>query len=341
MSVYSNTDMFFFRYIFVIMDMETKEKYFMSDYGYGMANGKIILMGEHSVVYGQPAIALPFNQASITSKIYFTDGPITIDCIYHQGLLEEAPDELYGIRQLINICLIYLRQPHKNIHIKIESNLPAQRGLGSSAAVSIAIVRSLFDAFKIELTQQRLSHFVDIAEQIHHTNPSGIDAETISLGQAVYFQKESGKSVIPLRMDAVIVVADTGKQGLTKEAVTEVKELWARNPNVVNPIMERLGQLTNEVKTFLENNEVIRLGLAMTEAHQLLNQIHVSDEKLESLVSVALKNGALGAKLTGGGKGGCMIALTENIEKAHLIADALRQEGAVSTWFYDLREIIE
>lgn len=123
--------------------------------------------------------------------------------------------------------------------------------------------------------------------------------------------------------------------------MNEVKQLWEENPTIINPIMERLGQLTNDVKTFLENNEVIRLGLAMTEAHQLLKQIHVSDEKLESLVKVALDNGALGAKLTGGGKGGCMIALTENIDRAHIIADALRQDGAVSTWFYDLREIIE
>ncbi|WP_246777876.1 mevalonate kinase [Acholeplasma oculi] len=321
------------------MSIESERTY-MTDFGQGAASGKIILMGEHSVVYGKPAIALPFNQAQITSKIYKTDKEITIDCIYHQGELNTAPDNLYGIKQLINIVLIYLKQPFFGIHIKIESNLPSQRGLGSSAAVSIAVVRSLFDAFQVNLTQETLNHFVEIAEQIHHVNPSGLDATTIAFGKAVFYQKDIGKSVIPLRMDAILVVADTGVKGLTKEAVSDVKKLWKSNPNIINPIMDRLEELTNNVKVFLENNEVVRLGLAMTEAHQLLRSIDVSDDKLEELVDVALKSGALGAKLTGGGKGGCMIALATNMEQAILIADSLKQSGAAHTWFYDLKEII-
>lgn len=312
----------------------------MDDLGLGVASGKIILIGEHSVVYGKPAIALPFNQAQISSKVYKTQAPITIDCVYYNGELANAPDTLFGIKQLIQIVLTYLGKPSRNIHIKIESNLPSQRGLGSSAAVSIAVVRSLFDAFNVSLSQEQLKHFVDIAEQIHHLNPSGLDSTTIASGKAVFYQKDLGKSVIELRMDAVIIVADTGVKGLTKEAVSEVRKLWVDNPTVVNPIMDRLEQLTNEAKIYLENNEVIRLGLAMTEAHQLLRSINVSDEKLEKLVEVALLNGALGAKLTGGGKGGCMIVLAKNTEQAILISDALKQVGAESTWFYDLKEII-
>src|SRR5690606_40682160 len=108
----------------------------------------------------------------------------------------------------------------------------------------------------------------------------------------------------------------------------------------VNPILDRLEELTKNVKNFLENNEVIRLGLAMTEAHQLLKLMNVSDEKLEKFVDLSLKNGALGAKLTGGGRGGCMIALVKNIDDAIKLSDLLRNNGAVSTWFYDLKEII-
>lgn len=312
----------------------------MIDFGHGVASGKIILMGEHSVVYGKPAIALPFKQAQISSKVFKIDDKITIDSIYHIGLLDDAPDTLYGIKQLIYIVLIYLKQPFYGIHIKIESSLPAQRGLGSSAAVSIAIVRSLFDAFKAELSQERLNYFVDVAEQIHHVNPSGIDATTIAFGQAVFYQKDIGQTLIPLKMDAVLVVADTGKKGLTRQAVQEVKELWNENPTVISPIMDRLEALTNEVKIYLENNEVIRLGLAMTEAHQLLRSIKVSDDQLETLVKVSIKHGALGAKLTGGGKGGCMIALAKNEDQAIRIADALKNAGAENTWFYDLKEIV-
>ncbi len=312
----------------------------MIDFGHGVASGKIILMGEHSVVYGKPAIALPFKQAQISSKVFKTNDKITIDSIYHNGFLDDAPDTLYGIKQLIYIVLVYLKQPFFGIHIKIESSLPAQRGLGSSAAVSIAVVRSLFDAYKVELSQDRLNYFVDVAEQNHHVNPSGLDATTIAFGQAVYYQKDIGKSLIPLKVDAVIVVADTGKKGLTRQAVEEVQKLWSENPTIVSPIMDRLEALTNEVKTFLENNEVIRLGLAMTEAHELLRSIKVSDDALEKLVEVSKLTGALGAKLTGGGKGGCMIALAQNEDQAIRIADALKNAGAENTWFYDLKEIV-
>ncbi|WP_162150587.1 mevalonate kinase [Acholeplasma equifetale] len=312
----------------------------MNNFGQGIATGKIILMGEHSVVYGKPAIALPFNQVQISVKIYKTDRPITISSYYHNGLLDEAPKELFGIKQLIQIVMVYLKQPFFGIHVDIESNVPVQRGLGSSAAVSIAVVRSLFDAFDVELTQEKLNYFVDIAEQIHHENPSGLDAMTITSGKALFFQKDLGQSVISLKMDAVLVVADTGKKGLTKEAVSEVRKLWQDNPTVVNPILDRLEELTKNVKNFLENNEVIRLGLAMTEAHQLLKLMNVSDEKLEKFVDLSLKNGALGAKLTGGGRGGCMIALVKNIDDAIKLSDLLRNNGAVSTWFYDLKEII-
>lgn len=312
----------------------------MTDFGHGVASGKIILMGEHSVVYGKPAIALPFKQAQITSRVFKTTDKITIESIYHNGLLEEAPDTLYGVKQLIYIVLVYLKQPFFGIHLKIESSLPAQRGLGSSAAVSIAVVRSLFDAFKKELSQERLDYFVDVAEQIYHVNPSGLDATTIAFGQAVFYQKNIGKSVIPLKMDAVIIIADTGKKGLTKQAVLEVKKMWKENPTVVSPVMDRLEALTNDVKIFLENNEVIRLGLAMTEAHQLLRSIKVSDETLEKLVEVSIKAGALGAKLTGGGRGGCIIALAQNESQAIRITDALKNAGAENTWLYDLKEVV-
>jgi mevalonate kinase len=313
----------------------------MEDIGYGLANGKIILMGEHSVVYGKPAIALPFDKVQIESRIYKSEGPITIDCLYYKGALEEASDVIEGIRQLIQFVLTYLNQPVNGLHIKIDSNLPAQRGLGSSAAVSVAVVRSIFDAFKVPLSDELLHYFVGIAEQIHHTNPSGLDATTISSNRAIFFQKEKGKSPIPMQMDAILVVADTGRVGQTKQAVDEVRQLWSDNPTIVNPILDRLGALTEEVRGFLKNNEVIRLGLAMTEAHTLLKKINVSDEGLEFLVETALKNGALGAKLTGGGKGGCMIALTKSKEEAIHISKALLNAGAHHTWFYDLGEIID
>lgn len=308
--------------------------------GYGIANGKIILMGEHSVVYGQPAIVLPFNQVQIESRIYFQEGPITIDCLYYKGILVEASSVIDGIKRLVQVVLTFLKKPSKDIHLKIDSNLPAQRGLGSSAAVSAAVVRSIFDAFKEKLEDHILNHFVMVAEQIHHINPSGLDATTITSGQALFFQKEVGKTALSFSLDAILVVADTGVVGQTSDAVEEVRKIWNQNPTIINPILDRLGELTKDVKDYLRNNEVIRLGLAMTEAHQLLKRMNVSDDILEKLVETAVAHGALGAKLTGGGKGGCIIALTACQEDAIEIASKLKQNGAQNTWFYDLKEII-
>ncbi|CCV64524.1 Mevalonate kinase [Alteracholeplasma palmae J233] len=312
----------------------------MNHLGYGFANGKIILMGEHSVVYGKPAIALPFKEVKIESYVSFTNSPITIDCLYYKGILEEADLVIEGIKKLVISVLEYLGKKPFGLHIRIDSKLPAQRGLGSSAAVSIAVVRSLFNLYNEILTDELLQYFSNIAEQIHHVNPSGIDSSTVVSNDAIFFQKDSEKTYIPLRVDGILVVADTGRMGKTKEAILEVKKLWKENPTIINPILDRLGELTNEVRSYLISNEVKRLGMALTEAHQLLKSINVSDEGLEKLVDAALASGALGAKLTGGGKGGCMIAVVESLEKAKAVAEALKENGASNTWFYHLKEVI-
>lgn len=308
--------------------------------GVGVANGKIILMGEHSVVYGKPAIALPFSKASIRCSVDFHESENSIRCIYYEGLLVDAPSVLDGVKVLVESTLKHLDKPEQGINLNIESDLPPQRGLGSSAAVSVAVVRSLFDAFKVPLSEEDLSNLVNIAEAVHHVNPSGLDASTIASGKVVYYQHGSEKRFIPMHLNGVIVVADTGKHGQTKQAVSEVRDLWIKNPDDINPILDRLGELTLEASEYLSTNNLIGLGKTMTEAHGLLRKINVSDDTLEQLVSVAIANGALGAKLTGGGKGGCMIALCSSTKEAEKMATHLRNAGATNTWFYDLQEII-
>lgn len=308
--------------------------------GYGEAGGKIILMGEHSVVYGKPAIALPFSKAQTQCYVDFIKGDTTIDCFYYQGPLHKAPLLLKGVVALVNATLTYLNQEHDGLFIRIESSLPPQRGLGSSAAVSVAIVRALFDAFKTPLTHEILSELVHVSESIHHTNPSGLDASTIASEQVVFFEKGKEKQFISMKIDGYLVVADTGRHGQTKQAVSEVRTMWIENPEHVNPILDRLGELTIEASMFLRSNKVEELGVCMSEAHSLLRSINVSDDALEHLVKVAMESRALGAKLTGGGKGGCMIALCANLEDAIVVAENLKQAGASNTWFYNLSEVI-
>ncbi|QIK68858.1 mevalonate kinase [Erysipelothrix sp. HDW6C] len=308
--------------------------------GIGYATGKIILMGEHAVVYGKPAIALPFHAAKIETTVVFHRGATQIECSYYKGDLANAPEVISGVKSLIITTLKYLKKPNKNVRVVIQSQLPAQRGLGSSAAVSVSIVRALFDAFHMPLSDDVLGKLVSVAEEIHHLNPSGLDATTISKGKPVYFDREKGKDDISLNLDGYIVVADTGELGQTRLAVTEVSQRLEENPEVMEPLLNRIHELTEQTRETLESGEIITVGLAMNEVHQILQQFNISNDALDRLVSTARTHGALGAKLTGSGKGGCMIALTRDYETASVVAAALEAEGAIQTWLYSLKEMI-
>ena len=302
----------------------------------GKATGKIILMGEHAVVYGEPSLAIPFPKATIQTTVTQSTGPITVDCIYHNGLLTDVPERLSNLLTVVEVSLKALKQNMKDFSLKIDSSIPAERGMGSSAAVAVATVRALFNYFEQELTHEQLLELVNVSEVIAHGNPSGLDAAMTSGEQPLYYTK--GKPFVPFKMsvDAYLVVADTGIKGQTREAVGSIAALMKEHPEETMNDIHQLGELADKAKTAIEENSPIDLGSYMHQAHLLLDKLGVSNEQLNQLVDAALANGALGAKLTGGGRGGCMIALADSETTAQKISDALRETGTSNTWIYQL-----
>lgn len=302
----------------------------------GTATGKIILMGEHAVVYGEPALAIPFSTTKVVATITKKEGPISLDCVFYKGPLAHAPERLLGLKTIIEKIMENFDRPLKDINIKIESSIPPERGMGSSAAVAIATIRALYDYFNWSLSNDDLVRWSDISEKIIHGNPSGLDAAVIIGEESLYYIK--GKPFIPFhcQLDAYLIVADTGEKGHTREAVEGVRELIQSNPDQGQAWIKELGDLANSAKTSIEENNPSLLGKLMTGAHVILDKLGVSNPTLNQLVNVALDNGALGAKLTGGGRGGCMIVLTSTKEKAKLIAGSLLDNGAKDIWIHNM-----
>lgn len=305
--------------------------------GIGTSHAKIILMGEHSVVYGQPAIALPLPSVQLSVTLSSRqDNQRIIKSRYYHGSLENLPSSMIGIKKLIDTLSARFNDQETGWDLKIESQLPAERGMGSSAASAIAIIRAFFDYYDEPLDRTLLLQLADVEEQITHRSPSGLDAATVSSDKPLFYVK--GRIGVPIEMnlDASLVIADTGKKGATKEAILAVKDELKNNNEKAEEHIKHLGELVNQTKDYLAQNDIVKLGDALNFAQTDLVALNVSDPSLDHLIHVARDNGALGAKLTGGGRGGCMIALMQTAMGARRLASILKENGAHDIWLQPL-----
>lgn len=299
--------------------------------GTGHAHGKIILIGEHSVVYSQPAIALPFKGVQVTTTITESD-KLTIDCVYHKGSLDTAPKQLDNIKIVLKETLTRLDKKNARFHIEIESTIPQERGMGSSAAVANATIAAIFDYFDEPLDSKLQFELAQIAEAVSHGDPSGLDAYITVSDKPVYFVK--GEAVVELNIatKGYLIVGDTGEKGQTKLAVQALGERKQANPQLINELIYGLGRLTYSVKELLKGNDLYTIGSIINKSQQYLSQMGISNPSLNNLISISNESGSLGSKLTGGGWGGCMFALSNDLESARQIEAALIENKAHQTW---------
>lgn len=304
----------------------------------GIAHSKLILIGEHAVVYGQPAIAIPFPLVGVESAVSRVPGEIKLDSTLYKGPIDSVPDSLQGIAHCIRETLQYLALPVKDLLIQIRSSIPPGKGLGSSASVAIAVVRSLFAYAGRMYTREELLKLANISETFAHGAPSGIDTLTITSKLPVWFEKNGSVDYIRPSDDFHFVVADTGRVGDTRTSVETVASLLKAAPKKIHAKLNKLGEFTHQAKAALEKKSKHVLGHILDEAQKELEALGVSDAGLNKLIAFARQEGALGAKLTGGGNGGCIIALARNELHSRQLSEKLKRFGATRVWPFVLKK---
>lgn len=239
--------------------------------------------------------------------------------------------ENHPIRVAVNLVLAKLDLDHLPVcEIRIQSTLPTAAGLGSSASTSVALIRALSTFLGHPFADDEVNQAAFEIEKIHHGTPSGIDNTVITYAKTLFFVKGQPYEFLVPGKPFTLVIADTGIKSSTSKVVSEVKQNTLEYPAKFEALFSQIGAISLSVKQSFLLGDLQVMGKSLTENHLLLREMGVSCEKLDLLVDCALECGALGAKLSGGGQGGNMIALVEP-GHAESLAKALKSKGAVNT----------
>lgn len=308
------------------------------------APAKAILFGEHAVVYGRPAIALPVPQLRTTATILPGKGSLKLSSRYRGAggprqvdidLATAGPAEALAVaaRAALRHAGRTERTPWQ---VLVESGIPTGQGLGSSAAVAVAVVRALGQAAEPDESwdPQTVADLALEAERCVHGQASGIDTAVTAYGAPIRFQQGRAQPLVlgcPLRL----LIADSGTRGATAEMVAGVRARHAEHPHTYDEWFDRVGQVADDALRALAEGSPRWLGQLMNVNHLALQAMQVSTPLLDSLVAAARHAGAWGAKLTGSGGGGAILALVDD-ERRAAVHDALGEAGAVAILQLDI-----
>jgi len=298
--------------------------------GEGIGFGKAILFNEHFVVYNVPAIVSAIGNYTI-AKVSPSDkaGWVLEDNRkatpkYKENKVDQQKESINNILKNMKIDL-----SKKGVKIVLDGTLYCASGIGASAASCVAIARALNAHFNLNLTDEEINNIAYEGEKGYHGTPSGIDNTASTYGGLIWFEKGDNNVIdkISLSSPVEIVIANTGKVANTQAAVAGVRERKQKDPAKYDPIFDRAENIAYLAKNALLNEDFKEVGKLMNENHKLLQQIEVSSRELDFLVKLARDHGAFGAKLTGGGLGGNMIALTPGKNLQDDVANAIEKEG--------------
>jgi mevalonate kinase len=304
---------------------------------FGTAAAKIILFGEHAVVYGHPALAVPVSaiRAVTSVEITLSSHQTSQLQVFAQDINQwvsidnsSHPSQENALSASIHRAVSLLEFEPVWTSAMIRSDIPLASGLGSGAAVITAFVRAVSLANSRSMSTETLNAIVYETERIHHGTPSGIDNSVIVYEKPVYFRKGHDIEPIHSARPLTFLIGDTGTPAPTKESVADVRRLYEKNPSQIEPILNRIGRIAESSRRLIESGDLLHLGENMNDNHRLLQELTVSSPSLDRLVNAACAAGAFGAKLSGGGRGGNMIALVQP-DTRQAVSESLLSAGAV------------
>ena len=301
------------------------------------------MFGEHAVVYGQPAIAIPIHElrtkVSIHAQPQAEQGYVKV-ISPAIGLEAELTSFHPGnpIAKAVDLILSHFNIPTlPACQIQIQSTIPVGCGLGSGASVAIATLRALSSFLGHPLSNEDVNRYAFEVEKLHHKTPSGIDNTVITYGKPVFYEHGHDISFLKIIRPIELVIANSGAKVRTAETVLQVQKKHEIDPITYNAYFQSIGDLSRQARSLLENGKTGNLGDLMTENQSILSKMGLSTPKLDALIEIAVKNGATGAKLTGGGGGGFIIALVDEETKESVYA-ALISAGAMNVQIINLQE---
>ena len=301
--------------------LETKRSGPVSETAAGAAAGKVILLGEHAVVYGKHALALPIADA-VTADIKASKQTSAVSVPAWNIWDQDVADDASGIGAAVTLIQQHFGVVDSGFTIRLHSRLPRAMGLGSSAAFAVAIVRAFDAELGLGLDNAKINEIAFACEELAHGTPSGIDNTIATYGEAMLFRRAESLELKELNLvePVPLVIACSSKSGLTMEQVAGVRRRRAQSPAQYDAVFEQMDALSLAGAAALARADYAELGMLMNVCHGLLNAIEVSTPELEGMVSIARAAGAAGAKVTGGGGGGSIVALcpgaVENVRKA-------------------------
>ncbi len=295
------------------------------------APGKVILFGEHAVVYGRPAIAVPVKEVRAEARVeagVSGQGAVVVASDLGRRIVVRDAARDDPLASVVRLALDRMGQAaDADLTVTIASTVPIARGMGSGAAVSTAVVRALARHFSFWLPSQAISDLVYQTEVLYHGTPSGIDNTVVAFEKPVYYAKDLFCELFWVGAPFLLSIADTGIESPTRDVVGDLRRRYEADPDHYLPLFDRVGEIAAGARGAIEGGQAADLGNLMDDNHKVLQALGVSCPELDRLVAAARQGGALGAKLSGAGWGGNMIALVTD-ESRSRVDMALRLAGA-------------